>query len=121
MRQKTPHAAITLLALLFLGGCVAKNSYRYVPPATAEGRTCIQACEKAHEQCLEAVENEYETCLDLRAFDDRRYSDCRAGRRGIEHDNGGGCAPVQSCPPPNTLKCTDRYNECYRACGGEVK
>ena len=93
------------------------DDYKFTPPATAEGKTCIEKCEekqdgcktdtenkaeKEHQECNSKAEAEYNACL--------RYSCNRATC------SKGFCIKQFV----STSSCSEKYRTCYQNCGGTV-
>jgi hypothetical protein len=123
-----------IVAALLLGACA--KEYTFTPPATAEGRACVERCQGAQVSCrrdqdqradrgrqqcqAEADQREdrckieapieYASCLKYAKSDTER-ADCRMRD----------CTQATCMPSPNYGLCDGDYRACYENCGGKVR
>jgi hypothetical protein len=126
------HAA-TIAAALLLAACA--REYTFTPPATAEGRACVERCqgtqqacrrdqdrraERLRQQCQDDAERreqrckleapiEYASCLKYGKTEEDRAS-CRMRE----------CNEAVCEPSANYGLCDGDYRACYENCGGKI-
>lgn len=105
------------LILVFLAGlaaCGPRIEYEYYAPPTAEGRVCVAQCQNALQQCQQNQQSQYSQCQSLRQSAQQSYNACvEAG--------GENCSPPPICSVPVGRQCTQNFNACFTACGGQVR
>ncbi|MDC0358915.1 hypothetical protein OAO01_08870 [Oligoflexia bacterium] len=112
-----------LSVLLVACSPVYRTDYAYIPPTSAQGKTCIFQCENTKIQCIQLEEMRYERCLD-RA--DREYDRCERNKRYGYNKKGewecqDNCYCFRSSCTLNESRCEERYRSCYQTCGGKVE
>lgn len=124
--------ASALLPLL-LGACA--KEYVYTPPATPEGRACVQRCQTDQQACRRRQDQRAEAAAaDCRATAERRELKCEA-EATVEYaaclkfaktdEERKSCAK-ESCDPdactvaPSYGLCHDDYRVCFQSCGGTI-
>ena len=125
MVRMTRYALCALAALT--AACATGPQYRtfydFVPPTTAEGRSCVFQCENTKMQCSQLEEMRVANCED-RA--DYRHGQCmdraqdayqRCQQSGNQYCVQSYCAR-ESCS--YSSRCENQYNRCFEVCGGEI-
>jgi hypothetical protein len=105
---------LVLSVLAVLAACGPRIEYQYVAPKTAEGRVCAAQCQNGLQQCRQNQQSQHALCQSQRQAARQSYNACvEAG--------GENCSPPPICPVPIRRECTEQFNACFTACGGQVK
>lgn len=80
---------------------------------------CLESCETDYQTCELKVQNEYDACRQDKAFEERVYENCLDATRGLDGQQGR-CNPTGLCEAPDATPCTENFDDCYIACGGDV-
>jgi hypothetical protein len=124
-------AALTVVATL-LSGCA--THYVYTPPSGPTGQACIASCADSHTMCEEGVksfaEAEQRRCERSHRLEQQRceleaeaeYHACTASQSDVSRPAciRRSCNQWSCVNALNYDECDDKYNACYRHCGGKV-
>ncbi|MFO1152648.1 MAG: hypothetical protein U1E42_03125 [Rhodospirillales bacterium] len=115
MRRYSPPAArLVAVIVLIAAGCTPVR-YEYTEPATAEGRTCTDRCAGPRQTCESRVQIMAQKCHANYQVQMAQYSMCKqSGRRLL-------CLAPDACPEPDDSQCILDFNDCFAACGGQIK
>lgn len=114
----------TMLMVWALSACspIYQTNYDYEPPSSKMGKVCIAQCIQSKSMCQQMCKMREDNCR-VRAHEDAivQYENYRDQQRRIDgeikksvsdFDRGYACS--------ETCDCTNAFNECYGACGGQV-
>ena len=115
-----PTVVVVILMGLSFGcasGPVYQTRYDYVPPESAEGKACLEQCEKGRGACLDTARKDYQTEI---AKAKQLYEECLMSQRG------GTRTPILCHDPSSSIKpddsrCGEVYNRCLANCGGKLQ
>jgi len=108
-----------LSLFVFVFGCagpVYQARYDYLPPESAEGRSCTQECMTKKTQCEQVVNKEFDQQkLNLQ----RGYQECLLSQASAR-------SPILCYDPsksiqPDYSNCLANHNACFQNCGGRVE
>lgn len=97
---------------LVLSACVTTRN-EYIPPASAEGRTCVAQCERNKQQCAAIQANAQSQCQQNYNLALRAYNECK------KTDQKNQCIQPRYCYQ-DTSTCDTNHDSCYRSCGGRI-
>ena len=105
--------------VLLLGACgpIYDTQYRFTPPESGQGVSCIYQCENSKLQCRQLEEYRADDCTRRAQYEAQR---CEAdiwrqkGRAPKWYECGS-----SSCSPEYD-RCETQYRSCYQSCGGRV-
>jgi hypothetical protein len=124
MYQVKQIAALSVLSLfVYSTAAVAGwffDDYKFTPPATAEGKACIEKCDEKQDSCSSQIKEKA----------DKKFEDCE-NKNKQEYDsclkyssNRATCIPNEKvCIHDfvSTSSCEEKYRTCYQNCGGTVE
>lgn len=116
---------LVVLSLLLLSACGPRYDvvYRYVPPRSERGMTCVKHCATAKRLCQRVCNSGNSGCLkqarSQARLDYQRYvaDQTAAGReptRTVESFFDSHACPVKQCG------CENSYRDCFEMCGGQA-
>ena len=111
-------ALIGLLQVITACGPIYSTEYKFVPPKSSGGKSCLDRCPDMKDQCLEIEELNKDECEEINR---RHMEDCEDEISRKEHraPKWNECGKIKGCGV-STERCEEAYRSCYRACGGEV-
>ena len=113
MKLKCAAAALAFAIL----ACSPAVKYKYGPPDSQAGVTCINECEAAKSECVSADVKRVKSC--------EKEARARAATCKYQLSWEPGDSPkLYECNPdlclPDNKHCENDYRNCYGACGGRV-
>ena len=112
-----------LVGMLSACAPVYKTQYKYIPPSSKMGNMCVSQCVQSKSMCQQMCEMRKETCRmrvqrEGRAQYETYKEEQKRGGWSIMKDVSD-FTDTQGCD--NTpCGCTETFNTCYGACGGQV-
>lgn len=114
-----------VLSLCMLG-CGPSYYYKYTPPRTDEGMTCVQKCFEVRGVCRQLEQARQQSAREVFQANSRAYGACALGRSKKDakkycnsyNDLSFGNGTVGGL---SSLSCEDDFNQCYQTCGGVVE
>lgn len=113
---------IFLAALLAACSPIYKTEYAYVPPKSDMGKMCTANCVQQKSMCQQMCQMRNENCR-ARAHQDALYqyevykNERRRNGQSIDRSVSSFESSFGCNEPCN---CSETFNTCYSACGGEV-
>ncbi|MDR3490633.1 MAG: hypothetical protein P4M12_01155 [Gammaproteobacteria bacterium] len=113
-----------LAFMLFLSGCHSSYHYTYLPPPDGKAEMCIVNCYHCKKNCVQMCEVRRDHCKirgGIDAVDRYQYYEVQRHARNLPNKtfindfDDSACSCNFSC-----CHCVEKYNACYRACGGVV-
>jgi hypothetical protein len=100
-----------------LSGCgsLYETNYSYIKPNSPQGVICTVQCENTRLQCVQNKELEKQNCETNKRLDNIEYDQCVAAKGKDK------CSRNWTYCSADTSSCKTAYNNCYTACGGQVK
>jgi hypothetical protein len=129
--MKLQHA---LAAALLLSACTT-TEYVYTPPATPEGKACVERCQASQASCRRDQDARAERIrLQCQAEADRREAACRiqapieyaACLKFAKNDEERAACQLQDCAQAacqavsSYALCDNDFRFCYQNCGGTI-
>lgn len=105
--------------LLLLSGCAAEPEYRFVPPTTAAGQSCVAKCDETQQSCQSDRATAVRECQSRFERALRDFDGCR--RNAFSPGAQGACVAPRACSGPADSSCVTDYRTCYTQCGGTVE
>lgn len=105
----------------YLLGCGPSYYYKYTPPQTSEGVSCVRTCSDERRSCRQLQQVQDQNTRNLFEAKARTYDACRVGRS--DKDARKYCSSPNFSFPLESLSqnsCEDDFNQCYQTCGGTV-
>src|SRR3990167_339271 len=98
---------IFLVSMLSGCGPMYETQYKYIPPASNIGKMCTSQCVQSKSMCQQMCEMRKQSC--------RRGERVRSGKKDDRKFDylEPNCDNI-------ACDCTETFNTCYGACGGEV-
>jgi hypothetical protein len=130
--MKNNHA-IALLAALLLAACA--KEYTFTPPASAEGRACVERCQGSQSSCRRDQDLKADRArTQCEADAARRQEQCQleapmeyaACLKFAKTDEDRAACTLRDCDQPACYSspsyslCERDYRACYENCGGKV-
>lgn len=122
-KTKTIKKLSCILLLATLSGCLG-NTYKFIPPHSAEGKRCVNECIVMKQSCKNNCSSNKHMCsltknvTKLTNHSIKKDSLHRHSAHGhdFDHDFGFNNCNTYSC----THECEEDYRACYENCGGNV-
>lgn len=113
---------LTVIAISFtLASCgpIYNTTYSYHPPASLEGRQCVNDCLAQKSHCSIRCQRDYEQC-NFAAQDEARheYNEWQRAHSGDHSRDPSYFVDNSQCN--QDCGCNSDYNQCYANCGGAV-
>jgi len=105
-----------VLALKCAPSPVYQTKYDYLPPESAEGKTCTQQCETTKTQCEQAMNKEFEL---ERGNAQKAYQECLLSQSNTRSPIL--CYDRSQSIQPNYSNCLAAYKGCFERCGGRIE
>lgn len=112
---------ITVVSGMLMGcGPMYETQYSYRPPASFQGRQCVNQCLRQKSYCEQTCRKDYDRCKLLAAgVAHVQYKDYQANDNNRSFPkNSSDFYDDSSCS--QDCGCVPNYNACYSNCGGEV-
>jgi hypothetical protein len=121
-------------AALLLSGCTT-TEYVFTPPATAEGKACVERCQASQASCRRDQDARAERIrVQCQGEADRRETACQiqapieyaACLKFAKTDEQRAACQLQDCTQPacqatsNYALCDNDFRFCYQNCGGTI-
>lgn len=120
-----PKLYFIIPTLLFIAGCGPSYYYKYSPPATPEGASCIQQCKEARNQCRNLSTIEEKNSQVLSQANQLNYQACTAGRTKKDikkYCNSSGYGfDNYSLNDFSQPSCEEDFDQCFEICGGSIE
>jgi hypothetical protein len=117
--RRTGRRGALWLMLLLLSGCAAEPGYRFVPPTTAAGQSCVAQCDETQQRCQSDRVAEVRECESRFERALRDFDGCR--RNAFSPGAQGACVAPRACSGASDSRCVTDYRACYTQCGGTVE
>lgn len=109
---------------LYLLGCGPSYYYKFTPPRTAEGMSCVRNCFESRAVCRQIEQARQQSAKEVFEANSKAYDACKLGRskkdaekycssHNYSFENGVG-------DRFSSVSCEEDFNQCYQTCGGVV-
>ncbi len=90
--------------------------YTFSPPATYDGDECIRMCYRVRSKCVVDQKLKQETCERYNQMAWLEFGRCIASGA----TNCYNSVQANECIPPDEEQCENKFQYCYKGCGGNV-